>query len=65
MANGAFECFHCGKRAVVWQSDFDFDDFGYEGEGIVHICHCSNCGSDIEYRVPLGNSEEDEETVDN
>lgn len=47
-----YECFHCGQRTVVWQSDFDFSDYGYEGEGIVHVCHCSNCGADIEYRVP-------------
>ena len=32
--------------------DFDFEDFGYEGVGIVHVCHCSNCGAEIEYRVP-------------
>ena len=46
-----YECFHCGARAVTWDSDFDFDDFGYEGEGVVHICHCNNCGAEIEYRV--------------
>lgn len=45
-----YECFHCLKKAVVWDSDFDFSDFGYEGEGVVHICHCSNCGAEIEYR---------------
>lgn len=55
-----YECFHCGHRAVVWESDFDFDDFGYEGEGIVHICHCAHCGADIEYRVPIPEAEETE-----
>lgn len=54
-----FECFHCGKRAVVWQSDFSFEDCGYEGDGIVHICHCSNCGADIEYKISLGEEEAD------
>jgi hypothetical protein len=48
-----YECFHCGCRSVIWDSDFDFEDFGYEGEGIVHICHCTNCGAEIEYRVPI------------
>lgn len=47
------ECFHCGSKSVVWQNDFMFEDFGYEGEGIVHECHCNNCGADIEYRVPI------------
>ena len=57
-----YECFHCGKRTVVWDNDFDFEDFLFEGDGIVHICHCTNCGAEIEYRVPLN---EDEESVDN
>ena len=32
-----YECFHCGERSVIWQSDFTFEDFGYEGDGIVHV----------------------------
>jgi len=48
--------------AVIWQSDFDFEDFGYDGNGIVHICHCTNCGADIEYDVPSNWPEEDDES---
>lgn len=55
-----YECFHCGARAVAWVGDFDFDDFGYEGSGIVQICHCSNCGAEIEYRIQIHGEEEDE-----
>ena len=47
-----YECFHCGHKTVVWQADFSFEEMMYEGEGIVHICQCSNCGAEIEYRVP-------------
>ena len=43
-----YECFHCGKKAVIWDCDFDFSDFGYDGEGIVHCCHCTECGAEIE-----------------
>ena len=50
-----YECFHCCTKSVVWDSDFDFADFGYEGEGIIHICHCANCGAEIEYRIPIIN----------
>lgn len=57
-----YECFHCCTKSVVWQSDFNFEDMGYEGEGIVHICHCTNCGAEIEYRVPCGNEEDEDET---
>ena len=46
-----FECFHCRERAVIWDNDFDFADFGYEDEGIVQCFHCMNCGADIEYRI--------------
>ena len=56
-----YECFHCGAKAVYWQADFDFADFGYEGEGIVHICTCANCKADIEYRIRTDADEEDEE----
>lgn len=62
IARGNYECFHCCTRGVIWESDFDFEDFGYEGQGIVHICHCANCGAEIEYRVPIP---DDEEETDN
>ena len=52
-----YECFHCGARAVIWDNDFDFEDYGYEGTGIVHVCHCTNCGAEIEYAVKIANSE--------
>ena len=54
-----YECFHCCTRGVIWDADFTFEDFGYEGDGIVQICHCVNCGAEIEYRIAIG-GEEDE-----
>mgnify|MGYP006377447735 FL=1 len=59
-----YECFHCGQRSVYWQNDFTFEAYGYEGEGIVHVCHCDNCGADIEYYVPYNNND-DNNTNDN
>lgn len=32
-----YECFHRCKRAVIWDTDFDFSDFGLEGEGVVTV----------------------------
>ena len=52
-------CFHCGSDRIVWENDFDFDDYGYEGYGIVHVLHCQDCGAEIEYRVPYEPREED------
>lgn len=55
-----YQCFHCGEYAVIWQADFDFDDYGYDGEGIVQVCKCTNCGAEIEYRIPIGEETEDD-----
>ena len=56
-----YQCFHCLSNTVCWDSDFSFEDFGYEGEGIVQICHCANCGAEIEYRIPLSEEKEEED----
>lgn len=56
-----YECFHCGHRTVGWCNDFSFEDYGYEGEGIVHVLHCSNCGAEIEYYISF----DDEDDHDN
>lgn len=42
-----YQCFHCLQNAVVWDSDYDLEDFGMEGSGVVHVCHCTNCGAEI------------------
>ena len=52
-----YECFHCGARAVIWDADFDFADYGYDGEGIVQECHCENCGARITYIIPISEGE--------
>lgn len=52
------QCFNCGQFTVVWEADFDFEDYGIEGEGVIHVCHCDNCGAHIEYYVRSDNEEE-------
>jgi len=52
-----YECFHCGQMAVVWDADFSLEDYGEDREGIVHECHCSNCGAIITYRIYLDEEE--------
>lgn len=59
-----YECFHCLSKSVIWDSDFDFEDYGYEGSGVVHVCHCTNCGAEIEYRCGSNNEYEVEEAID-
>ena len=48
-----FECFNCGHRSLVWGGDFSFEDYGIEGEGIVHNLTCSVCGCYVEYYCPI------------
>ena len=38
-----YQCFHCGCSSVTWDGDHSFEDYGIEGEGIVHECHCAEC----------------------
>ena len=58
-----YECFHCGSNRVSWDSDFTFEDVGLEGEGLVHFCHCNNCGARIEYYISLEEEDEDWEQI--
>ena len=55
-----YECFHCGSRSVIWDADFDFSDYGEDGEGIIHECHCCNCGARITYFVGTWYGEEED-----
>lgn len=57
MTETGYQCFHCLHNTVHWESDFTFEDYGLEGEGIIHVCHCSNCGADIEYQIRLDEEE--------
>ena len=48
-----YQCFHCGQMSVLWDGDFDSEDYGYgENKGIIHECHCNHCGARITYFVP-------------
>ena len=41
----------CPKCAepIIWGNDFDFDDYGMEGEGIIgnYTCVSDNCDVDV------------------
>jgi len=59
-----YECFHCGCRSVIWQSDFDTEDIGLWPGGIVHMLTCTHCGADIQYVIGGQEPPEDEEGTD-
>lgn len=56
-----YQCFHCLHNTLCWECDYNFEDFGYDGEGIVQILHCRNCGADVEYRIKIRKEDENEE----
>ena len=60
-----YECFNCGSRSVVWGADFDFEDYGLEGKGIIHTLTCTCCGAYIEYFCPIEEAEEGIDLDDN
>lgn len=41
------KCYLC-EGEVMWKADYAFEEFGYEGEGIVHRYVCRECGAEIE-----------------
>lgn len=47
-------CWFCGSK-MIWNSDFSFEDYGYEGEGVVAVLSCSNedCGVNAEFKSKL------------
>ena len=53
-----YECFHSGERSVIWDCDYSYEDFDAPGEGLVHCCHCENCGAYIEYWIDCEEAEE-------
>ena len=53
-----YECFHCGCRSVIWDGDFSFEDYGFDGEGIIQELHCTNCGARITYSISIGDEQD-------
>jgi len=48
------ECYNC-RTEMIWGNDFDFDDFDYEGEGVVSCFTCPRCDTYAEFVVPEKN----------
>ena len=41
------KCYHCNNK-LIWNSDFDYEDFGLDGEGVVTSLSCSKCNAYVE-----------------
>lgn len=54
-------CYNCGHDSVIWQCDYSFSDCGMEGEGIVSVWACPNCGAEIDVIIPDRKEEDNED----
>lgn len=52
-------CFNCGEDSVMWDNDLSFEDYGLDGDGVVHELHCIKCGAEITYYCKEDNDEYD------
>ena len=50
-------CWLCGGK-LIWGADFDAQDYGCEGDGIVATLSCSDCNANVTY-VLLNEDEEE------
>ena len=41
-------CWWC-RSSFIWQNDFNKDEWGINGEGIVTVLICSGCGAEVRY----------------
>lgn len=53
-------CWYC-RADMIWQSDFTYEDYGRQGEGMVAILLCSECNASAEFSI----SDEEPEDKDN
>jgi len=46
-------CWHCGSE-LIWNSDFSYEDYGLEGEGIITALSCTKCNAEVEVYLATG-----------
>jgi hypothetical protein len=47
------KCPFCNEGELIWQSDFSFEDYSIDGDGIVQATGCTNCDVFIESHIPI------------
>lgn len=50
-------CFFCGVGRLIWGCDYSFEDFMLDGDGIVSVHTCSECGAEWQGYLPLEDNE--------
>ena len=52
-------CWFCGAE-MHWNGDFDFEDYGMDGSGVIATLTCSGCEATAEF---YSKQEEDDDNV--
>lgn len=58
------QCHFCGGQ-LIWGCDYDYSDYGLEGDGVVATLTCANCGAYWEGYSNGVNSEDIEDKEEN
>ena len=55
------KCWHCNNE-LIWVGDFDYSNYGIDGEGIVSNLSCMNkdCGAYVEVYLKTDKKENNE-----
>ena len=49
------KCYNC-ESDMIWRHDFNFNEVGYEGDGVVTSFICPACDTYAEFGIPDKNS---------
>ena len=55
-------CWFCGCN-MIWNSDFDYEDYGLDGDGIVAVLSCLNCEAFAEFYSGCSDKNDDESNI--
>jgi hypothetical protein len=46
--------------SVIWDNDYSLEEVYGVGDGIIHACHCTECGAEITYVLRFDDEKESE-----
>ena len=49
------KCYNC-EFEMIHGRDFPFEDYEYDGDGVISCFTCPKCGTYAEFVIPLSNS---------
>lgn len=47
--NELMKCYFCSEGKLIWSSDWNYDEVFGEGEGLVSLWYCCECGAEHQF----------------